>query len=228
MRIIIFSDIHGNVLALERVLASIARQAAPDALVVAGDLVADGPRPAEALARLRSLPGAQFVVGNTDQNVLHEQDEEHSFTRSKLSEEDLHWLDTLPFSLRIEAAPGHELLVVHANPQNLNDQIKPDHSSNLIKPLLKGVTQEIVAFGHYHVPFVRELDGMTLVNVASVGLPREGLLRAVYAELTWDGTSWEVAHHRVAFDAEAVARDYHAVGYPHPERAAKRLLKASY
>lgn len=228
MRIVIFSDIHGNVVALERVLASVARDAAPDALVVAGDLVADGPRPAESLALLRSLPQAQFVMGNTDQNVLNEQDAEHTFTRNKLSADDLHWLEQLPFSLHIEAAPGHELLVVHANPQNLNDKIEPDMSVSSIKPMLGGVTEEIVAFGHYHVPFVREVEGKTLVDVASVGLPRDGVLRAVYAVLTWDGSSWEIAHHRVAFDTEAVARDYYAVGYPDAEKAAKRFVKASY
>ena len=228
MRIVIFSDVHGNVVALERVVASIARDAAPDALVVVGDLVADGPRPAESLALLRSLSQVQFVMGNTDQNVLHEQDAEHTFTRNQLSADDLHWLEQLPFSLRIEAAPGHELLVVHANPQNLNDKIEPDMSPNSIKPLLQGVTEEIVAFGHHHVPFVREVEGVTLVDVASVGLPRDGVLRAVYAVLTWDGNSWEVAHHRVAFDTEAVAHDYQTVGYPQAEKAAKRFLKASY
>lgn len=228
MRIVIFSDVHGNAVALERVLASIARDAAPDALVVAGDLVADGPRPAESLALLRSLSQAQFVMGNTDESVLHAQDEEHNFTRDKLSTDDLYWLEQLPFSLHIEAAPGHELLVVHANPHNLNDKIEPDMSPSSIKPMLQGVTEEIIAFGHHHVPFVREVEGITLVDVASVGLPRDGVLRAVYAVLTWDGGSWEVAHHRVAFDAEAVARDYGAVGYPQAEKAAKRFLKASY
>jgi putative phosphoesterase len=229
MRIAICSDVHGNLVALEAVLAAIAREAAPDALVIAGDLVSDGPRPAEALALLRSLPGARFVLGNTDQDVLAQSgDDQIDFTRSKLSDDDLRWLDQLPFELRLEAAPGHELLVVHANPRNLHDQIKPDTSPALVRPLIAKVEQEIIAFGHYHVPFVRELDGKTLVDVSSVGLPRDGVLRAVYALLTWDGAAWQVAHHRIAFDADAVARDYLQVDYPGAEKAAKKLLKASY
>ena len=229
MRIAIFSDIHGNVVALEAVLAHLRRTIAPDALVVAGDLVADGPRPAEALALLRSLSGAQFVIGNTDEDVLHQRDDhEKNWTRDRLSADGARWLDSLPFQLTIKASPGHELLVVHANPHNLHDQIKPDTSPLLVRPLLQGVRQEIVAFGHYHVPHIREVDSITLVDVASVGMPRDGLLRAVCAVLDWDGAAWQIAHHRVTFDAHAVANDYHQVHYPDAEKAAKKFLKARY
>jgi putative phosphoesterase len=229
MRIALLSDIHGNVVALEAVLAHLRRATAPDAVVIAGDLVADGPRPAEALALLRSLPDAQFVIGNTDEDVLHERDDaEKQWTRDRLSPDDVRWLDGLPFQLSFEATPGHALLVVHANPRNLHDQIKPDTSPVIIRPLLNGVREEIVAFGHYHVPHIREVDGITLVDVASVGLPRDGLLRAVYAVIDWDGAAWQIAHHRIAFDAHAVANDYHQVGYPDAEKAAKKLLKARY
>src|SRR5438128_1018572 len=83
-----------------------------------------------------------------------------------------------------------------------------------------------VAFGHYHVPFVRQLDQWTLVDVASVGMPRDGDRRAVYAVLTWEGAGWRIEHRRVPFDMEAVARDYAAVGYPDAQQAAERLLAA--
>lgn len=228
MRIVIFSDVHGNAVALEATLADIRRNAAPDLLLVAGDLVADGPRPAEALALLRDLPGARFVMGNTDQDVLHSSDPSSSFARERLSVADLEWLSALPFSQTVEAAPGRSLLVVHANPRNLHDALKPDLSPALARPLLAGTAQEIIAFGHFHVPYIREIDGYTLVDVASVGLPRDGLLRAVYVTLTFDGRHWQAAHHRIAFDAEAVARDYAAVGYPAAERAARSLLAARY
>lgn len=228
MRIVLFSDIHGNVVALEAVLRHIRRETKPDILVVAGDLVVDGPRPAEVMALLRALPEARFVIGNTDQDALYAQDAASVFARSKLSADDLLWLEALPFAQTITAAPGHELLVVHANPRNLRDAIKPDHSPVIIRPLLQDVTQELIAFGHYHVPFVRQVDHYTLVNVASVGLPRDGLLRAVYVTLTFDGTHWQIAHHRIAFDVEAVARDYVTVGYPDAQRSVEKMLRARY
>lgn len=228
MRIGLFSDIHGNVVALEAVLNYIRRDAAPDLLIVAGDLVALGPRPAESLALLRSLPHARFVIGNTDHDLMHEQDATAQFTRSKLSAEELAWLANLPFSQEIEAAPGHSVLVVHANPYNLYDRMKPDASIALLRPLIHNIPQEIIAFGHYHVPYIRELDHHTLVDVASVGMPRDGLARAVYVTLTFDGHSWQIAHHRISFDIQAVAQDYTAVGYPHARQMAERLLSVSY
>jgi putative phosphoesterase len=228
MRVVIFSDIHGNAVALAAVLDHIRREAAPDAIVVAGDLVVDGPRPAEALALLRDLKGALFVMGNTDQDVLHQSGDIFEFTRSKLHADDLEWLGSLPFSQQITAAPGHDLLVVHVNPRNLRDALKPDLSPVLVRPLLEGVQQEVIAFGHFHVPYIRHLDNHVLVDVASVGLPRDGVLRAVYVTLTFDGRNWQVAHHRIAFDVEAVARDYEAVGYPGAQKQAKKFLKASY
>lgn len=230
MRIVIFSDVHGNAVALEAVLADIRREAAPDALFVAGDLVLLGPRPAEALALLRSLDGARFVMGNTDKYLLDESDDaaEIAFARARLSSDDVAFIRGLPFEQRLEVAPGHELLVVHANPRDLEEPIKPGSAAALLRPLLAGVTAEVIAFGHYHVPFVRKLDRWTLVDVASVGMPRDGDRRAVYAVLTWDRSRWQIEHRRVPFDIEAVARDYVAVGFPGAEEAARRLLDARY
>jgi putative phosphoesterase len=230
MRIVVLSDIHGNVVALEAVLADIRREAAPDMLFVAGDLVLLGPRPAESLALLRSIAGARFVKGNTDQYLIDygDDEEEVAFARQRLSEDEIAFVRDLPFEQRLEAAHGHELLVVHANPRDLEGQIRPDSSDELLRPMLLGVTAEVVAFGHYHVPFTRQLDGWTLVDVASVGMPRDGDQRAVYAILDWELGAWRIEHRRVAFDIQAVARDYAAVGYPGAAQAARRLLMARY
>jgi predicted phosphodiesterase len=230
MRIVIFSDVHGNVVALEAVLAAIRREAAPDALFVAGDLVLLGPRPAEALALLRSIDGARFVKGNTDEYLLDGSQDKLAveFARSHLSDDEVAFVRDLPFEQGLDVAPGHELLVVHANPCDLEGAIKPDSADALVRPWFDDVTAEVVAFGHYHVPFVRQLDQWTLVDVASVGLPRDGDQRAVYATLTWEDGRWQIEHHRVAFDIEAVARDYVAVGYPDADWAARSLLKATY
>jgi predicted phosphodiesterase len=230
MRIVIFSDIHGNVVALEAVLKAIGRQAAPDVLFVAGDLVLLGPRPAEALALLRSLGGARFVKGNTDQYLIDDSDDEQevAFARARLSTADIAFVRDLPFEQRLEVAPGRELLVVHANPRDMEGQIKPDSPDELIRPWFEGVSAEVVAFGHYHVPFVRRLDERTLVDVASVGMPRDGDQRAAYAVLTFEGGAWQIEHRRVEFDIEAVAQDYHDVGFPDARRAAERLRRSRY
>ncbi len=229
MRIVIFSDVHGNVVALEAVLADIKREVAPDMLFVAGDLAAVGPRPAESLALLRSLDGARFVMGNTDKYIVDREDSfEVEFVLNHVPPDDLAFLEQLPFEQRLEPEAGHELLVVHANPRNLEDLVKPNTSERLLAPLFEGVSAEIVAFGHYHVPFVRKLAAHTLVDVASVGFPRDGDQRAVYVIMTFENGSWHIDHRRVDFDIDAVARDYRTVGYPDAEGAARRLLKARY
>jgi predicted phosphodiesterase len=227
MRIVIFSDVHGNVIALEAVLAAIRRETTPDVLFVAGDLVLFGPRPAEALSLLRSLDGAHFVKGNTDQYLIDDNDDEQvAFARKLLSEDDIAFVRQLPFEQHLEVASGHELLIVHANPRDLEGSITPDSPDALIRPWFEGVTAEVVAFGHYHMPFVRQLDGRVLVDVAAVGLSRDGDQRAVYAILTWQQGRWQIEHRRVPYDIHAVARDYVAVGLPNAERAAQQLLEA--
>ncbi len=65
-------------------------------------------------------------------------------------------------------APGHELLVVHANPRDLEGAYHARYPDALIQPWFEGVTAEVVAFGHYHMPFVPQPDGRTLRDVASV------------------------------------------------------------
>jgi hypothetical protein len=169
-------------------------------------------------------------MGNTDKDLLGAPrgDADIDWTRTRCSDDDIAFLSNLPFEQRLEVAPGHELLVVHANPRDLETPITLDSAEALLHPLLEGVTSEVIAFGHYHIPFVRQLDQWTLVDVASVGLPRDGDQRAVYAVLTWARGAWQVEHHRVRFDIEAVARDYAAVGYPDAQQAAQRLLNARY
>lgn len=228
MRIAILSDIHGNVVALEAVLAHIRHETTPDLTVIAGDLAVDGPRPAESVALLRAIPNGRFAIGNTDQDLLHERDEASNFARTRLDGETLEWIDSIPFSQVIEAAPGHELLVVHANPKNLRDALKPDHSPALIRPFIEGVPQRLIAFGHYHIPYLRTIDDYTLVDVASVGLPRDGVLRAVYVTITYTQQQWHISHHRVAFDHERVAQDYEAVGYPDAKKKVRKFLEARY
>jgi putative phosphoesterase len=230
MKIVVCSDIHGNVAALEAVLADIRETLAPDLICVAGDLVLSGPRPAEALALVRSIPGARFVKGNCDAYICDMADTaaDVRFAREWLTPDDLAFLDALPLTEQVEAAPGHALLVCHANPRNLEDPIKPEAHESLVRPLLEGVAAEVVAFGHYHIPFVRTLEPWTLVDVASVGLPRDGDRRAVYAIVTFEGGRWSIEHRRVVYDWDAVARDFAEVGFPDAQRAAATLLRARY
>lgn len=242
MRVALLSDIHGNLVAFEAVLADMARRGPFDQVIVAGDLVWSGPWPAEVVDRVRHLK-AVVLQGNTDaffRRSIHEtppgKNEERfsahlTWMYEQLGPQRAAYLAGLPFAHRISPAAGHDLLVVHANPWDLERAIVPKMPEDELDLLLLERGQpdwEILAFGHVHVPFVRRWRGRWLVDVASAGLPMDGDPRAVYAILTWDGRGWHVEHHRVFYDVPVVAHHMRVGGLPRGKHFAERLVAARY
>ncbi|MEM7331968.1 MAG: metallophosphoesterase family protein [Chloroflexota bacterium] len=142
MRIAIFSDVHGNLTALETVLADI-KQQAPDTVAFAGDLCYFGARPAGCIERIQGEVDL-FVYGNTDEIIfdppsvdetLPEEKRQRwesfyksfDWYRDKLTPEQIGWLSRMPFSHRISptASAKDDLLITHANPKDVNVPIAP-------------------------------------------------------------------------------------------------------
>ncbi len=210
MRVAILSDIHGNAVALDAVLADLAGRGPFDQVVVAGDLVWSGPRPREVIDRVLALRAAAVIRGNTDaffdaaNGEAPEGKEPGRFAAhlawmlGQLGPERAAYLRSLPFSHLISPAPGNDLLVVHANPHDLDRAITRRASDAELDELLLEEGQppawRALAFGHVHTPFVRGWRDRLLVNVASVGLPMDGDRRAAYAILTWEpARRWRLA-----------------------------------
>jgi predicted phosphodiesterase len=243
MRIVILSDIHGNAVALDAVLDDLLGDGPFDEIVVAGDLVWSGPRPREVVDRLLGL-GASIIRGNTDAFFDVSADEapegkdpgrfaaHYEWMAKQLGPERVAYLRTLPFSRRISPAPGHDLLVVHANPRDLDQPILPRASDADLDELLLEDGREpdwrCLAFGHVHTPFQRQWRDRLLVNVSSVGLPMDGDHRAVYAVLTWDGRAWRAEHRRVVYRTAIVVHEMRTVGLPRGKHFAERLMAANY
>ncbi|MER2599423.1 MAG: metallophosphoesterase family protein [Caldilineales bacterium] len=246
MRILLFSDIHGNATALEAVLADSQRHGPYDLMLCAGDLAWAGPRPAEVLGQLRALckndpsgatAPAACVLGNCDAFLWSEPpagkeaerfSRHQAWMRQQLSADDLAFMQAMPRRYRLSPLPGHDLLLVHANPHNLDDPITPQLNDAGLAALIGDAEFEVLAFGHVHLPAVRLWRGRLLLNVASVGLPMDGDARAAYSVLTWAREGWTVTCHRVAYDVEAVARDMRSGGLPRGKHFAARLLAARY
>ncbi len=237
MRIAVLSDIHGNLAGLDACIADLHAQGGADAIVAAGDLCMDGPKPKKVLQRLVEI-GAHCLRGNTDrfiaaqtQEELHGADEADrrriAWQREELGEKWVAFLRELPFSLRL-GSEANQLLVVHANPTNDDEHLWPDADDETLERLIAGERAAVIAFGHLHLPYVRSWRGKLLVNVASAGLPKDGDPRASYAILTERSGGWEVKHRRVAFDVKRVATQLADCGIPQSSDLISTLRRHRY
>jgi predicted phosphodiesterase len=234
MRICIFSDTHGNLVALDAVLADMRQQGAFDLLVMAGDLAMFGPRPAETIDRLRALD-CLVLMGNTDAYIVEQAGESPRemkaarWAAERIGAERVQYLARLPFAYSVQPSAGHELLIFHANPRDLEADLRPDRSEAHVRALLEGVRAEVLAFGHIHIPYIRQLGAQTLFDIASAGLPRDGDPRAAYGIAEWTAPDgWRLNHRRVAYDVDAVVADMRASGMPDAEKQIEILKSARY
>lgn len=208
LRIALYSDVHGNIRALEAVLTQIEREGLTERYCL-GDLVGLGPRPSETVRLVRSL-GDQVVQGNYDRAIgLHlsqpgsefatpqeELDgaESYGFTVSEIDGEEAAFLHALPCSIRIEHQ-GARIVLCHGTPGLANGVVAPDEHSPVVSEIITRADADAVCAGHTHVPFHRALPvpgGVQhWVNAGSVGRPRDGDPRAAWVELVV-GTQAEV------------------------------------
>lgn len=206
MRIAVVSDIHGNLVALDAVLADLEQQSV-DEVWCGGDVAFGGPWPSECVARVRAARW-DTVRGNTDVWVTGDpqtvdspagRDEIEAFaTEAALSEDDRRWLLGLPL--------GHSgrgsLLLVHGTPQSPFTAPEPDAPSSEFASYEGGAA--VVVYGHVHRAFVRRLaDGTIVCNSGSVGAPRDGR-DACYLLVDQQGPDWTLRHRRVPYDRAAV------------------------
>jgi len=242
MRVAVMSDIHGFDRALETVLADLGRHEPLDAIVVAGDLCEVGPGPEAVIDILRGKaddPRWVVLQGNTDRDIVDAAREGFGrngmgFAIEQIGESGVAYLAGLPFSHRITppggASPDDDLLVVHANPFNLEDRLDPSWSDADLKDVLGDTRAKAVAFGHIHIAYVRQLDEILLVDVSAVGNPKDGDLRCAYGIIEWDDTArrWRATIHRIDYPLDETESQILASGLPNPEKTLKKLKKASY
>ncbi len=237
MRIAVVSDMHGNLTALEAVLADL-RQASPDLILHGGDLAHGGASPAEVVDRIREM-GWPGVLGNTDEMLFAPEaltefaaisspnyqplfaviKEMAAWTRHALGDERIAWLRTLP--RRQIHAP---IALVHASPGSLWRAPAPEASDAELEQVYKPMGQPIAVYGHIHRPFSRTMAEMTVVNTGSVSLSYDGDPRAAYL-LVDDG---KPAIRRVEYDIGAEVKRVSQCGMPRADWLARTLASASF
>jgi predicted phosphodiesterase len=235
-RLALLSDVHGNLLALEAVLADVATRGAPDATWVLGDLAAFCPWPTETLARLRAVPNVAFLQGNTDRylvtgqrpvapvrssddwaampSLLVERDANFRWTVERLSYADYEFMRDLPPRLEMDVPGYGRIVAVHAAPGDDETVILPETPDDEIRPHLTGLDARLLLYGHTHRPMDRTLDGVRMVNDGSVGLPLDGDPQPAYALLDCTRHGCTVTIRRVVYDREAVLTELKRVQHP--------------
>jgi predicted phosphodiesterase len=243
MRLAVLADIHGNVLALEAVLADLARRGGADRVVDLGDCVAGPLWPRETMERLEAL-GAMMVRGNHDRQVAtldpSAMGSSDRVAHAALSPEQRARLGALPMTLAL--APG--ILACHATPAHdetylveavSGGRLVRDHPAAIVRRLGDVGTARIVLCGHSHrTELVRLPNGALIINPGSVGAPgyedpaepahvsEAGSPHARYALLDLPddaGAEPVVTFLAVPYDHEAAARRAEALGRPDWARA---------
>jgi predicted phosphodiesterase len=215
-------DIHGNLPALEAVLAD-AETTGVDRWLLGGDYATPSPWPLQTLDRLRELPNATWIRGNGERWLReppHDRAEvmdAYDLFHGQVSPEEEEWLYSLP----PEAEVGG-ILYVHGSPLSDVDSFAPQPEDDEER-LLAGVHDRTVVFGHSHQQFRRPGPANTdLLNPGSAGMPLDGDARAAWATR---GDDFEFR--RVEYDVERAAAGYRSLGGPFAEMAANRILNGS-
>ena len=221
MRIALISDIHGNDVAFEEVLADIGKQGV-DSIICLGDVATLGPQPTETLNRLKGLE-ASCILGNHDASLLQPEKAldykiaEHltptlQWCLEKLNSSDFEFLLSYQPTLQVPLGGSDEMLCYHGSPKSNIDNIFPETSLDEIGRFLSGYTAKVMAGGHTHIQMLRQYNGMMIVNPGSVGnaflAPHTSqkqptlLPWAEYAIVDWLNRRISVEFKRVSYDID--------------------------
>ncbi len=230
MRIAALFDIHGNLPALEAVLADV-EQAGVDHVVVGGDVL-PGPLPREALQRLQELPApAAFIQGNGEAAVLaqlagREPDTLPPEARplvewvaQQLGPEEQQMIAGWPLTVRLPVSGLGEVLFCHATPRSNTELFTRQTAAERLLPIFADVGAPLVVCGHTHMQFDRTVGSTRIVNAGSVGMP--------FGEA---GAHWlllgpEVSFQHTAYDLAAAAAQIRSTAYPQADIFSERVLQ---
>jgi putative phosphoesterase len=228
MKMAFISDIHGNAIALDAVLADIEKQGI-DKIYVLGDLCYRGPEPKRSLDLVRSLH-TEVIKGNADEwvvrgvrkgevadKVLELMNIERQWIVEQLEPSDIEYLDSLPTTLNL-TIEDVQLSAFHATPTSLFDIILPNADDNQIETsLMQAQGAEVFIYAHIHKPYIRYINGKVIFNIGSVGLPFDGMTKASYGIVEVESGHIKTSIRRVSYDLETVVARYHEVHYPNAE-----------
>jgi putative phosphoesterase len=181
MRIAALYDIHGNLPALESVLAEV-RKIGVDLIVIGGDVV-PGPFPLETLSFLLEIETpTQFIFGNCEVAVLEQMAGKEPSAMPEQQRPIIRWtaeklagfrprLAAWPKTIRMQVPGVGNVMFCHGTPRNENEIFTKLTAEDRLLPVFAGMDAEVVVCGHTHMQFDRRIGGTRVVNAGSVGMP---------------------------------------------------------
>lgn len=227
MKIAVFSDIHGNIEALDAVLRDI-EAFKVDHLICLGDLVGYLPFPNEVIECVKSLD-IPVIMGNYDQGTgfdlddcgcAYPSEEERKlgdlslrWTQKEVNAENKRYLQSLlpQYSLELE---GKKLLFVHGSPRKINEYLFEERPESSILRMFSEDKPHLLACGHTHKAYIKTIDSMILLNDGSVGRPKDGIPGFSWALIELEQEAINCSIHRVACDLALLKKHFPASGLP--------------
>lgn len=219
MRIAILADIHGNLPALEAVVADLLSRR-PDAVYLAGDQVNRCPWSNEVMD-LVAAEGWPMIAGNHELALarLGQPDcppylaDRRRFpdlwwTHGRLSAAHLAAIRGLPLEMQLTPAGMPPLLMVHGSPYKVTVGFAPDLNDAQMRRFLAGASGPVVIGAHTHQPVDRQIGAQRVLNPGSVGMPYNGDPRGQYMLLDADAARLRVTFRQVAYPVELVRREF--------------------
>ncbi|HEX5167254.1 MAG TPA: metallophosphoesterase family protein [Thermomicrobiales bacterium] len=242
MRVAVISDMHGNAVAFDAVLADIRAQGA-DQIVCLGDTLQGGAQPRQVLERLQEID-CPVVLGNAD-DFLRSADHggepstelqlaTRRWSLEQLGDDGLAAIGSFLATVRIGLPGGRTLLCFHGSPTSFNDILLPETPEDEVQRLLGPSLPAIQCGGHTHLQQLRRVSDSFFFNPGSVGLawnrnqPANPPLAdpwAEYAILTADDTTVAVEFRRVPYDVAAFIQIIRSSGIPFADELVERYSR---
>lgn len=232
-KIAIIADIHGNLPALDAVLAKIDAEGI-DRIVCLGDIATLGPQPREAIARVRAL-GCPVVMGNTDAILLALQRDESTmgddwsneafdqWCANQLTDDDLAYLRTFQPTISLSLGDAATLLCYHGSPRSYDERITVETPDAALQEMFAATPAHLYIGGHTHQQMLRRHRDALVLNPGTVGFVKDAIAPAAsirnsswaeYAVIACEGGQLDVSLRRVPFDLDALFAAFDASGIP--------------
>lgn len=219
MRIVLFSDIHANLPAFEAFLADLDNRK-PDAVYCLGDMIGYNIWPNEIIAEIRRR-GIATLAGNHDLKTK-------GYAYELVSTDNRAYLNTLPAHIKLEYQFNNDhlnIVLAHGSTRSINEYVLEDAAENYVLEMMAEAKADVFCIGHSHLPYHRVIGNKQVINIGSVGKPKDGDPRGCYVLLNI-GEDGQIVPEFIRFDYDVEKAAIAVEKSELPNELADRLRKA--